>query len=218
MSLSEPANSGKYRGEPRNLLQLGIWTVPTDNLTDALWSKNSFCKRRRQYEEEKGDGCKQWVVMWEKLVYFLSFCQKKVAGDIKRWKMRNFHYHPKTTWPFPAPLGKENDGKPDFQGVVVFWHPLLSGRETAAACPEEAKETKTESVLRLRINTLLNGKKTEVWEGESGQKILKFLPRLEPGLRPYSVESTALQSPTELGDYMGEMPRNASQKAALDIK
>lgn len=54
------------------------------------------------------------------------------------------------------------DRKPDFHGAVVFWHPLLLGRETAAACPEEASETKTESVLGLRINTLLNGKKTGV--------------------------------------------------------
>lgn len=35
------------------------------------------------------------------------------------------------------------DRKPDFHGAVVFWHPLLLGKETAAACPEEeASETK----------------------------------------------------------------------------
>lgn len=76
ISLSEPANSGEYRGEPRNLGHLGIWTTPTANLTDALRSKDSFCKRRRQYEEKEGGWVQTMSGHVGKLVYFLSFCQK----------------------------------------------------------------------------------------------------------------------------------------------
>lgn len=85
MSLSEPANSGKYRGEPRNLRQLGIWTVPTDNLTDALWSKNSFCKRRRQYEEERERGWMQTMSGHVgKISLFSQLLPKKMSPAISR--------------------------------------------------------------------------------------------------------------------------------------
>lgn len=97
ISLSEPANSGEYRGEPRNLWHLGIWTTPTANLTDALRSKNSFCKRRRQYEEKEGRWMQTMSGHVGKISLFSQLLPKHVTSDIKRQKMRNLHYHPKTT-------------------------------------------------------------------------------------------------------------------------
>ena len=108
ISLSEPGNSGEYRGEPGNLWHPGIWTTPTANLPDALRSKNSFCKRRRQYEEKERGWMQTMSGHVGKISLFSQLLPKNVTGDIKRQKIRNLHYHPKTTWPFPAPRGQEN--------------------------------------------------------------------------------------------------------------
>lgn len=56
ISLSEPGNSGEYRGEPGNLWHPGIWTTPTANSCGA---KTAFVRGEDSMRRKKGDGCKQ---------------------------------------------------------------------------------------------------------------------------------------------------------------
>lgn len=85
---------------------------PQMSLTSA--QKNSSWKQRRRLRVWRGEREIQLMqtvsghLEKKKLVYFFSCCQKNVTGDIKRWKMRKLHYHPKITCPFPALHGKEN--------------------------------------------------------------------------------------------------------------